>query len=60
MTLPTLEMNDENEAKSDAAKPPGEAEKASLRRELVAILVLYIAAAIAPLLFGFAVGPRSS
>ena len=38
---------------------PHESENASLRRELLAILVLYVAAAMLPLLIGLAFGPES-
>ena len=36
-----------------------EGENAALRRELLAILVLYVAAAVLPLLIGLTFGPES-
>ena len=38
---------------------PSDSEKSSLRRELLAILVLYAVAVILPVLIGLALGPTS-
>ena len=39
--------------------PPADPKSASLRREFAALLVLYLALAIVPVLLGLLTGPRS-
>ena len=51
-------MNQSEEHTTDREDPHAE-ERSSLRRELLAILVLYVAATVLPLLIGLAFGPGS-
>lgn len=53
-------MNAEQPVEAPRHEPPSEAERSSLRRELLAILMLYVAAAIVPLLIGLMFGPTSA